>query len=239
MSSSPWLPRTGQRPSGSSTGWQTLSQRRRLIELASQLSYYVGRLHSNAGRYAQAWQFATLTHRYAAQTDDLVLRHSAVALQSSAAFYGGKHRRAAEIMERGDQYATPYTRARGLAYAARGYSALGDQQSTLKALRGMREAIVEQPARVGMTPFTDASALLVTTACLRWLGDGTGAAAAGREAVVAFDAGRGPSRDEQSHAHVALALALTTRNGSAPDEAAALGNNGWSQAVRATERHAA
>jgi hypothetical protein len=148
-------------------GWQSLTHRRRLLELTGQLSFYVGRLHYSAGRYPQAWQLAALSGRYATETGDQVLRHSAVVLQSSAAFYGGNHRRAVQVLQRGNQHATNYTRARALACAARAHSALGDRDATLAALTEMRAAVVNRPAQPGEFPFTEACGLLMTTRCRR------------------------------------------------------------------------
>jgi hypothetical protein len=205
-------------------GWQNLGQRQRLVELAGQLSYYTGRLHYSAGRYPEATQFATLTQRYAAETENLVLRHSSVALHSAVAFFHSQnYARAAQIMRRGHRYATDYTRARGLAYAARSYSALGDRTSTLEALQGMRDAMVDLPSQPGEIPFTQASALLFTTGCLRRLGDGPEASSVGRETVTAYDEARTPSHEEHAGARIALALALTTGDRPDPEQAASVG----------------
>jgi transcriptional regulator with XRE-family HTH domain len=203
-------------------GWQTLGQRRRLIELAGQLSFYVGRLHYNAGRYPQAWRFATLTHRYATETEDLVLQHSAVILQSSVAFYGGNYRRAIEVLERGARFSTRYTKARGLDYAVSAHSALGDRASAVASMAEMRAAVNEEAARPGELPFTEASALLSSTSCLQRLGGGAEAISVGRETIAAFDAGLGSSRNSHAHSRISLALALTTGTGRDPEEAAAL-----------------
>jgi hypothetical protein len=207
-------------------GWQGLGQRRRLITLAGQLSYYVGWLSVGAGRYPQAWQFATLAQRYAAETGDQVLRHSGVVMHSSIAFNDGdNHRRAIEVLRRGDRYATDYTRARSLANAARAHSALGDRESAMTALRDMRAAMVDRRcAQAGEPPFTEADVLLHTTSCLQRLGNGPGAVAVGREAVAAFEADQGSSRNSRSHIRVSLALALTAGDHPDPDEATALGN---------------
>jgi hypothetical protein len=206
-------------------GWQGLGQRRRLITLAGQLSYYVGFLHYNAGRYVPAWQFATLAQRYAAETGDQVLRHSAVLLNSGVASYGGDNQhRALEVLQRGEKYATNYTRAAAAACAARSYSVLGDHAATSSALGQMRTTVVDLPARLGEPPFTEASALLHTASCLRRLGDSTQAVAVGRESVAAFDAGLGSSRSHHDHSRVTLALALTAGDHPDPDEATALGN---------------
>jgi hypothetical protein len=205
-------------------GWQHGGQRRRLIGLAGQLSYYVGRLHLSAGRYPQSWQLATLTQQYATETGDHVLRHSAAGLQHSVAFYNGKHQRSVDVLERAESCATDYTRARALSKVARAHSALGDRDATLTALRGMRAAVLDLPRRAGDDPFTEASALLSTTGCLQRLGDGAEAVAVGRQTVQAFDAGHWSSREEHTQAQVALALALTTGPDPEPDEAAALGN---------------
>jgi transcriptional regulator with XRE-family HTH domain len=205
-------------------GWHPLGQRRRLVAVTGQLAYYVGRLHYSAGRYPQAWQFATLTQRYAAETGDLVLRHSAAGLQHSIAFYGGNHHRALDITQRADSFATDYTRARGLAKAARAHSALGDRDAALTALREMRTAVVDRPVQAGDDPFTEASALLHTTVCLQLLGAGTEAVAAGRDALAAFDAGHSSSQEEHTHGRIALGLALTAGERPDPDEAAALGH---------------
>jgi tetratricopeptide (TPR) repeat protein len=202
-------------------GWQGLGQRRRLVELAGQLAYFVGHLHFSAGRYAEAGQFTKLTQRYAAETKDLVLRHSAVLLHSSVAFYGGNHRRAVEILERGDEHATQVTRAEARACAARSYSAMGNRDSALAALQDMQSAITDRPAQGVQVPFTEGPALLFTTACRQRLGDGPEAVATGREAVAAF--GAGPSRTYHAHSRVALALALATGDRPVPDEATALG----------------
>jgi tetratricopeptide (TPR) repeat protein len=203
-------------------GWQGLRQRRQLVDLAGRLSFYVGRLHYNAGRYPQAWQFATLTGRYAAETKDLVLQHSAVILQSSVAFYGGNYRRAIEVLERGQRFSTGYTKARALDYAVSAHSALGDRPSALSAMAEMRAAVTEEAARPGELPFTEASALLSSTSCLQRLGGGPEAVSVGRETMAAFDAGLGSSRNSHDHSRISLALALTTGSGRDPEEAAAL-----------------
>jgi tetratricopeptide (TPR) repeat protein len=207
-------------------GWQSLSHRRRLVDLASQLAYYVGHLHFNAGRYAETLQFARLTHRYAAETDNLVLRHSAAALQSSVAFFhGGNHQRSARIIERASEFATGYTRARGFACAARAYSALGDNQATVAALGEMRATVVELPAQPGLIPFTQASAVGLTAGCYRRLGDNSSALPLAREALATYEADSNPALEELSHARVGVALILSTGSQPEPDESVALGND--------------
>jgi hypothetical protein len=205
-------------------GWHSLSHRRRLVELASQLAYYVGHLHFNAGRYRETLQFARLTHRYAAETNNLVLRHSAVLLQSSVAFFhNDNYRRSAEIMERGASYETDFTRARGLACAARAYSAIGDGVAATESLAGMDSSLTALPEQSGQLPFTRASALMFRAGCWRRLGDFAGSVAIGHDAVEAFDENAKPAREEQAHAQVTLALALTMGDQPDPEEAVDLG----------------
>jgi hypothetical protein len=205
-------------------GWQSLGHRRRLVELASQLAFYTGRLHFSAGRYPAAWQFATLTHRYAAETDDLVLRHSAALLQSSVAFYNGSHRRAVDLLERGDQHASRYTRARGRAFAARAHAALGDHEATSRSLHEMRVSLVDLSAQPGEIPFTASSALMFTAGSLTRLGDGSEATSVGRDAVAAFDMDPQCSKEEKSHAKVSLAIARALHAQPDPEEAADIGS---------------
>jgi hypothetical protein len=206
-------------------GWQSLAQRRRLVELAGQLAYYVAWLHYCAGRYPQAWQFATLAQRYAAETGDRGLRHSAVLLHSSVASSGGNHRRALQVLERGGRHAADFTRAEGHACAARSYGALGDRDAALGSLRGMwsATATVDRPTQGVSLPFVEGSALLFTATCRQRLGDGPEAVTASRDAV-AFLAPDGSRLGSLNHSRVTLALSLTAGDRPNPDEAAALGH---------------
>jgi Helix-turn-helix domain len=204
-------------------GWQSLSHRRRLVDLASQLAFYTGELHFSAGRYPAALQFARLTHRYAAEIKNPVLRHAAVILQSSVAFHGGNYHRCAEIVERGARYETDYTRARGFGCAARAYGALGDQGAATQALASMMSSMVDSPRRPGHPPFTHTNSLTSTATSLRLLGDHTGSTVAARDALSAFEGDSSPDRRVRAHAQVTLALALTMGDHPDPDEAVDLG----------------
>jgi hypothetical protein len=204
-------------------GWQSLSHRRRLVELASQLAFYTGELHFSAGRYPAALQFARLTHRYAAETKNPVLRHAAVILQSSVAFHGGNYHRCAEIVERGARYETDYTRARSFGCAARAYGALGDEAATTQALASMTNSLVDSPQRPGHPPFTHTNSLTSKATSLRWLGDHVGSTVAARDALSAFEEENSPDRRVRAHAQVTLALALTMGDHPDPDEAVDIG----------------
>jgi hypothetical protein len=208
-------------------GWQSLSHRRRLVDVASQLAFYTGDLHFSAGRYPAAWEFARLTHRYAAETDNLVLRHSAVMLQSSVAFHGASYRRSAEMLERGARYESRYTRARGFACLARARGALGDRAATTGALARMTSSLVDspQPQRAGYRLLTPALALASGASSSRLLGDYARSCVAARDALAAFEADSRPVRAERAHAQVTLALALTKGDHPDPDEAVDLGTD--------------
>ncbi len=137
-----------------------IATQRRLVRLAGQYSYYLGRLGYHTGDTTMARRFAILASQHAEDHGDPLLIGSIAGLRSCMAYETGAYDTAADIAATALPHADPYVRARLAVYAACGYAAAGDINAAADALDAMKTNLIRSEERPGAGIFDDGEAAL-------------------------------------------------------------------------------
>lgn len=191
----------------------------RLTLAAGQFAFYGGRLAFNLGDDAAARRFASLAELYARDVDDPLLTGSVATLQTSIAYYTGRHTSAADIAAQARVGSHPYLRARLAAYEARARAAAGQHDQARQALRDMQEAVWVGEPMVGTEPFGEELMHTFVAVVSGRLGDGAQAEPHARRALAILQA-TGGGYEDIGGTYNALAQALLRRRDPDPEQAA-------------------
>ncbi|OHV21198.1 DNA-binding protein [Parafrankia soli] len=193
--------------------------RGRLTLVAGLYAFYGGRLAFNVGDDAAARRFASLAELYARDVGDPLLTGSVATLQTSIAYYTGRHTAAADIAAQARIGAHPYLRARLAAYEARARAAAGQHDQARQALRDMQDAVWLGEPQPGTEPFGEELTHTFVAVVSGRLGDGETAEPHARRALTILEAAGGGYEDIGG-TYNALAQALLRRSQPDPEQAA-------------------
>ncbi|OHV27447.1 DNA-binding protein [Parafrankia soli] len=193
--------------------------RGRLTLVAGQYAFYAGRLAFNVGDDAAARRFASLAELYARDVADPLLSGSVATLQTSIAYYTGRHTAAADIAAQARHGAHPYLRARLAAYEARARAAAGQHEQARQSLRDMQDAVWLGEPMVGTEPFGEELVHTFVAVVSGRLGDGELAEPHARRSLTILKA-TGGGYEDIGGTYNALAQAFLRRARPDPEQAA-------------------
>ncbi|MGF7238276.1 MAG: helix-turn-helix domain-containing protein [Frankia sp.] len=195
--------------------------RARIVQVAGQLAYYVGRCAFNLGDDGTAVPFAALAAQHAEDVGDPAMVASSAALRSSVAYWQGRYPAALEYLGEVHQAAPSHLAARVAAYEARTYAAMGNGPAAFVACDRMQATAGDFPSQPGSTPIGEAGAALFRAAVAVRVGDPHQGERWARRAIAAYQPGTAEYTPEEArHAHLTLAAAVLARDRPDAEEAA-------------------
>lgn len=193
--------------------------RNRVTLMAGLFAFYGGRLAFNLGDDGSARRFASLAELYARDANDPLLTGSVASLQTSIAYYTGRHTAAAEIAAQARAGAHPYLRARLAAYEARARAAAGQHDQARQALRDMQESVWAGESQPGTEPFGEELVHTFVAVVSGRLGDGEIAEPHARRSLTILQA-TGGGYEDIGGTYNALAQSYLRRARPDPEQAA-------------------